>query len=111
MDVRKLENYHIPLWLIKDTCWLLHFKTLGIVMIIPTISVAVIIAFRTRQVVEFWLNLSVVFWIFANAFWMLTEFLEIDADYKVYALVPFILGVISSGYIFLNRNNIVFLEY
>jgi len=101
MDTRKLENYHIPLWLIKDTCWLLQFKTLGIIMIIPTISVAIIIAFRTRLVREFWLNLSVVFWIFANTFWMLTEFLNIDAEYKIYALIPFIMGLLSAGVYFL----------
>ena len=45
--LRHYENLHIPLWLLKDTCWMLQWKLLGVTMIIPTLSVAVIIALNT----------------------------------------------------------------
>ena len=60
-----LENLHIPLWLLKDTCWMLQWKILGVCMIVPTMSVAVIIAYKSWKDKddEFWINLAICFWI------------------------------------------------
>ena len=31
--IKKHENLHIVFWLIKDSCWMLQLKWLGIVMV------------------------------------------------------------------------------
>jgi hypothetical protein len=73
-DVREVENFHIVLWLFKDVCWVMGFKILGTIMIIPTVSVAIYIAYKTRFTkVDFFHNLAVVCWITANSLWMLGE--------------------------------------
>jgi hypothetical protein len=34
---RLFENAHVALWLVKDTCWLLSYKTAALALAIPTI--------------------------------------------------------------------------
>ena len=108
---RRMENLHILFWLIKDTCWCLSFKWLGITMIFPTMLVAVLICWRTRHLVsEFTHNLAVIFWIGANSFWMITEFFGYDEALKFYALIPFGLGLVTLFYyyvIYAPRNKTV----
>ncbi|MFL5730191.1 MAG: hypothetical protein ACJ75J_11955 [Cytophagaceae bacterium] len=94
--LRRWENIHIPLWLIKDTCWMMEWKTLGITMITPTIAVALLITYKTRNVAEFYINLAISFWISANAYWMCCEFLG-HVELKNYAGYPFIAGFICCG--------------
>lgn len=92
-----LETVHIPLWLLKDICWLMEYRALGVVVAIPTILVAFYSAWISRKSrVDFLLNLSVVFWILANANWMFDEFFELGLKY--FSLVPFLLGVASFLY-------------
>lgn len=91
---RRMENMHILFWLVKDTCWCLSFKWLGIVMVIPTLLIAALICWRTRNIIsEFTHNLAVIFWICANSFWMMTEFFGYPESTKYYALIPFGLGM------------------
>ena len=94
--VRHIENLHIPLWLMKDTCWLLQWKILGVTMIVPTLGVAIAIAFMNwkNKEDEFWINLAICFWISANAFWMCCEFFSHE-EFKMYAGIPFVLGFVS----------------
>src|ERR1035437_8887860 len=107
--IRHYENLHIPLWLLKDTCWMLQWRALGIAMIIPTISVAIIITIKSwhEKDDEFWINLAVVFWISGNSYWMLCEFFHHE-EIKNYAGFPFVAGMISVGYFYkirlLNKN-------
>lgn len=106
---RHYENLHIPLWLLKDTFWMLQWRTLGTIMIIPTITVALIITIKTSREKndEFWVNLAVLFWIFANSYWMLCEFFHHE-EIKNYAGFPFVAGMISVVYFYkirlLNKN-------
>ena len=93
-DIRKWENMHIPLWLIKDTCWMMEWRWLGVTMIIPTVSMAFYILFKTRQNVEFYINLAICFWITANSYWMCSEFFGF-VQYKNFAAIPFAGGMIS----------------
>jgi hypothetical protein len=73
-DVREFENFHIVLWLLKDVCWVMGFTVLGTVMIVPTVSMAIYIAWLTRKsAVDLYHNLAVVCWISANSLWMLGE--------------------------------------
>lgn len=92
--ISRYENLHIVFWLIKDTCWMMELKVLGVLMILPTIGIAAFIAGRTRSENTFYLNLAICFWIIANAYWMCCEFLGV-AELKNYAGFPFILGMIS----------------
>jgi hypothetical protein len=99
---RRMENLHILFWLIKDLCWCLAFKPLGMVMIIPTLAIAVFITWRTRTVKsELAHNLAIIFWITANSTWMTAEFFGFDAqpvlfglNGKYLALIPFIIGLL-----------------
>lgn len=96
---RKIENLHIVFWLIKDICWVMLWKPLGLAMIIPTLGAAILIAWQTRAIkVELMHNVAVVFWITANAYWMVTEFFWEDDSLRYYAAIPFVLGLIAVGY-------------
>jgi len=73
--IRRFENWHILLWLLKDLCWVMDYKSFGTFMIVPTISLALIITYKTRKVFsELMHNIAVVCWICANSTWMFGEF-------------------------------------
>ena len=96
---RKIENLHIVFWLVKDLCWVMLWKPLGLVMIIPTIGAALLITWQTRAIKsELLHNVAVVFWITANAYWMLAEFYSNDDSLRYYAVIPFSLGLITIVY-------------
>lgn len=93
--IRKFENWHILLWLLKDLCWVMGYKTMGTIMIVPRVSLAIIITYKTRKVFsELVHNLSVVCWISANSVWMFGEFfMKDDTATKPYASYLFFLGL------------------
>jgi hypothetical protein len=109
LSYRKMENLHIVFWLIKDISWCLVWKPLGIAMIFPTLIIAIVISIRTRQFVsELCHNVAIVFWITANAYWMISEFLHFDEEivrgaitYKDLAVIPFAIGIIILGYYYI----------
>jgi hypothetical protein len=73
--LRGYENFHIVLWLMKDTCWLMEWKTAGIVMIVPTIIAAFHITWLERKTTgDLYHNIAICNWICANAVWMIGEF-------------------------------------
>ncbi|HRE64111.1 MAG TPA: hypothetical protein PKU77_09995 [Ferruginibacter sp.] len=106
---RKMENLHIVFWLIKDISWCMIWKPLGILMIFPTLTIAVIIAWRTRRIMsELTHNLAIILWISANSYWMISEFLHFDGypvygdiSYKYLAVIPFVLGILILAYYYL----------
>jgi len=99
---RKIENLHIVFWLIKDLCWVMLWKPLGLVMIIPTMGAALLITWQTRAIKsELLHNVAVVFWITANAYWMLSEFYSKNDSLRYYAVIPFSLGLITIAYYYL----------
>lgn len=106
---RRMENLHIVFWLLKDVGWCMIWKPLGLTMIVPTLAIAVVIAWRTRHLAsELAHNLAIVFWISANSYWMISEFLHFD-EVKVWhdftgkhlALIPFLLGLLILAYYYL----------
>jgi hypothetical protein len=101
VKIRHYENLHIPLWLMKDTCWLMQWKLLGVIMIVPTISVAIAITIMNLRDKdqEFWINLAICFWISANAFWMCCEFFKHE-EFKFYAGFPFVVGFLCVGWFY-----------
>jgi hypothetical protein len=99
---RRMENLHIAFWLMKDISWCMIWKSLGIFMVIPTLSVAIWIAVKNRHIKsELAHNMAIVFWITANAYWMISEFFHFDAtplwngyEGKHFALLPFFAGAV-----------------
>ena len=104
--IRGLENLHIPLWLLKDTCWLMQWRPLGIIMIVPTVTVAFALAWKTRHSRDVFMNLAVCAWITANAFWMCCEFFKYE-QYKSWALLPFSTGIAMTVVFFIKKPDAV----
>jgi len=106
---RKMENMHILFWLIKDVSWCMVWKPLGILMVVPTLGIALVIAWRTRMYKsELAHNLAIVFWIGANSYWMCSEFFGFDTAHvtpsitgKHLALIPFGIGLLILLYYYL----------
>ncbi len=99
---RKIENLHILFWLLKDLSWAMLWKPLGLLMIVPTIGAALLITWQTRHIKsEFLHNLAVVFWILANAYWMITEFYSNNDSLRFYTIIPFSIGLIIISYYYI----------
>lgn len=106
---RRMENMHILFWLLKDIGWCMVWKPLGIIMVFPTLLIAVLITWRTRDIrAELAHNLAIVFWISANSYWMISEFVGFDtvplgggATGKHLALLPFLAGLLILLYYYL----------
>jgi hypothetical protein len=109
LKYRKMENLHIVFWLFKDLAWCLVWKPIGLLMILPTLIISIIIAWRTRHMVsELCHNLAISIWITANSYWMISEFFQFDEHvvsgaitYKHLAVIPFTLGLLCLGYYYL----------
>jgi hypothetical protein len=100
---RHFENFHIVLWLVKDLCWCTLSKTLGVIMIAPTVALAIYITWLHRHSkVELLHNLAVVLWLFANSIWMVGEFYYEDGTRSV-ALVFFIAGLGTAAYYYVSE--------
>ena len=106
---RKMENLHILFWLFKDIAWCMGWRPLGVIMIVPTLFISIVIAWRTRQIVsELCHNLAIVVWISANSFWMCTEFFKVDnlevgygITLKHLAMIPFVTGILILAFYYL----------
>ena len=112
LSYRRMENLHIVFWLLKDISWCMVWKPLGILMIFPTLIVSIVIAWRTRKrVSELCHNLAICVWIFANSYWMVSEFLHFDTwivagniTYKHLAVIPFGTGMCILAFYYLYWN-------
>lgn len=101
---RRTENLHILFWLMKDISWAMLWKTLGMIMLVPTLSVAIIITWQTRKLkAELFHNLAISFWICANGYWMIVEFFGYDEQLRIYTAIPFGIGLlfISTYYLYI----------
>ena len=91
---RKVENLHIVFWLLKDISWCMLWRPLGIAMLIPTLTVAILITWQTRKLkAELYHNLAVTFWICANGYWMIVEFMGLDEQLRIFTVIPFSIGL------------------
>lgn len=95
--IRFYENLHIIFWLIKDLSWIMIWKPLGIAMIIPTVGFAIWFCIKFFKTTEFYVYLATLFWIFANALWMILEFYQKE-NYKYASAILFFIGTISVFY-------------
>jgi hypothetical protein len=93
-DTRKIENLHVALWLLKDVSWCSDWHVLGLVMIVPTLAVALKICWDTRHSIADCIhNIAVALWICANTTWMIGEFYFEDMT-RPYAKVFFFAGMV-----------------
>lgn len=107
--IRKVENLHIIFWLLKDMSWCMLWKELGVIMIIPTVSVSFYLIYFTRKnLTEFYHNIAVFCWILANSYWMISEFFGFDEHYinsfiqwKTLSIIPFGTGVLILAWYYL----------
>jgi hypothetical protein len=101
---RWIENGHILLWLAKDICWVSEFKTGGIVMIFPTLAVALFITVRSWKVrAEAFHNVAICLWILGNSIWMTGEFFDKKWEPITIALFATGLAILLYYYLFLFR--------
>jgi hypothetical protein len=101
IPLRANENFHIVLWLLKDLCWVMDLKVLGLVMLAPTLAMAVYIAWQSRaELGELLHSLAVVAWIMANGTWMIGEFFYGDGT-RPLAIVFFVTGLALVGWYYL----------
>jgi len=100
---RFLENLHIVFWLVKDISWAMLWQPLGMVMIIPTLALAIKITFQTKYIrSELYHNLAIVCWICANCTWMTFEFFWPEYDFlRYYTAIPFCIGIGFISYYYL----------
>ena len=90
---RWIENIHILLWLMKDACWAMVWKPGAIMMIVPTVSVAFYLLFKSRHNrTDVFHNAAVCTWITANSVWMLGEFY--NRELRPVAFIFFLTGII-----------------
>lgn len=109
LKFRKMENLHIVFWLLKDISWCMVWRPLGIMMVVPTLAIAIWIVFKNKNFVsEVCHNLAIVFWISANSFWMISEFFGFDETAILFgltgkqaALIPFFIGLLCLIYYYL----------
>lgn len=101
--IRGTENLHILLWIIKDTCWVQDYRVLGMIMIFPTIAVAIYLTVKSHpEREEFIHNMAICFWLCANSVWMIGEFFFNDQT-RPYALVFFAFGLITLAFHYLPK--------
>jgi hypothetical protein len=73
-------------------------------MIVPTLLVAIVISYKSwkEKDDEFWINLAICFWISANSYWMICEFIDHE-EVKNYAGIAFIAGMLCVAYFYYKR--------
>lgn len=104
--LRNMENIHVPLWLIKDTFWMLGWKWMATLMIVPTIGMAIFIVMKTWRRREVYINLAICCWVSANAWWMSCEFFDMRA-YRNISMMPFVAGMALVVYYYILRAGVV----
>lgn len=98
-DANWIQNAHVALWLLKDMSWCSSWHKLGLIAVIPTLFLAIKIAWDSRKnVSDFVHNCAVCLWICANITWMCGEFFANDGT-RPHAKVFFTAGaVVLCGY-------------
>jgi len=92
-DIKKLENLHVGLWLLKDASWCEEWVKVGMMVALPTLVLAVKIAWERRRDAEDLVhNVAVCLWLCANVVWMIGEFFFDDGT-RAIAKVFFFAGL------------------
>ena len=90
----QIDTWHILLWLLKDTLWVMSFKYLAIAMIIPTVLYTLyILKLNYQQKFYFFNYLAILFWLLGNSFWILNDFL-FNQKYVWVCYILFSIGIV-----------------
>jgi hypothetical protein len=89
------NQLHIVCWLFKDAAWAAGIHSIGVLMIVPTLALAIYFAkAHWHNITERYHNSAVVCWICANATWMIGEFFNWDeAPYHLRKVAVGIFGI------------------
>jgi hypothetical protein len=100
--IERIQNFHIVMWLLKDTCWVLNYKWTSLFMIFPTLSAAFYITYRLRQGrADLFHNLAICCWILGNSTWMVGDFLLKD-QLRPQAATFFVVGMLLAIYYYVS---------
>src|SRR5437764_13816770 len=98
---RHFENFHIVLWLVKDLSSCILSRSLGVVMIAPTLLLAIYNTWIHRhEKSELLHNLAIVLWICATCVWMIGEFFYDDKT-RSFAGFFFFAGLSTEAYYYI----------
>lgn len=79
LKIKKLENFHVCLWLLKDISWCNVWVKFGMFIAVPTLLLQIRITWLTRkQPADLIHNIAVCLWLCANITWMSGEFIKGD---------------------------------
>ncbi|TAF74468.1 MAG: hypothetical protein EAZ53_08780 [Bacteroidetes bacterium] len=102
---KQLDNFHIVLWLMKDIFWVREEQFWGVLMIMPTVGVAMILTIQSiRQKQGFYSNFAILCWMVADSTWMADEFFVLNIEWLTLGL--FALGIASMIYYYVVICNI-----
>ena len=91
----QIDTWHILLWLLKDTLWVMSFKYLAIAMIVPTVLYTLyILKKHYQQRIYFFNYLAILFWLLGNSFWILNDFL-LNEKYDWVCYILFSVGIVT----------------
>ena len=92
-----LQLLHIPLWVLKDFCWMIGMSWLSLIFALPAILVSILVINYTSGVKKLE-NYIILCWLTANTLWLLDEKLNAHTHYV--SILLFIIGIgISIQYI------------
>lgn len=76
MNLKRIENFHVALWLLKDCSWSQQWIVLGMTAALPALYLQIYLAWHHRHdgAEELIHNIAICFWIAANIVWMTGEF-------------------------------------
>lgn len=94
MDIKKiLQVFHIPIWILKDLCWMLGWGWMSLILSVPAIFISILIINYTAGVKKLE-NYIILCWLTANTFWLMDEKLNANTHYL--SIIFFIIGIFIS---------------
>jgi hypothetical protein len=90
--LKHFERAHIPLWIVKDMCWMMGYGELSFVFALPTIALSLILVYGKHGWERF-MELMMGFWLTANTLWMCHE--QFHTETKDLALIMFLCGILT----------------
>ncbi|MFN0203897.1 MAG: hypothetical protein ACKVTZ_20420 [Bacteroidia bacterium] len=92
----KFDGFHLLLWLIKDTLWVMGFKNATLFMVFPTLTYTFYLLYKNYQDKDFFiLYLAILCWLLGNSAWIINDF-WLQNQYDKVCYVFFFLGIAVS---------------
>jgi hypothetical protein len=85
-----LQLLHIPLWVLKDFCWMMGMSWLSLLLALPAILVSILVINYTAGVKKLE-NYIILCWLTANTLWLMDEKLNAHTHYA--SVLFFLIGI------------------